>query len=74
MSTALGTLFKEHSSKIRIVISFLQAAQRLNTDIFFQSKIVHKIVLRSRQEYTKNYKNDFENTGIFVISFFSGGK
>lgn len=45
MSTALGTLFKEHSSKIRIVISFLQAAQRLNTDIFFQSKIVHKIVL-----------------------------
>lgn len=45
MSTALGTLFKEHSSKIRIVISFLQAAQWLSADIFFESNIVYEIVL-----------------------------
>lgn len=45
MSTALGTLFKERSSKIRTVISFLPAAQWLTTDLSFQNKIVYKIVL-----------------------------
>lgn len=45
MSTALGTLLKERSSKIRTVISFLPAAQWLTIDTFFQSKIVYKIVL-----------------------------